>query len=73
MNKAMITFGASEVVPVYYVLFVVSSIVAGMVLYHEYNWEKGYQPYTFFLGIFLTFSGIYVINRCDRVCRVQRV
>ena len=37
LNLAMINFGASEVVPVYYVLFTFCSIVGGMVLYKEYH------------------------------------
>jgi len=37
LNLAMMHFGASEVVPVYYVLFTLGSVLGGMVLYKEYH------------------------------------
>ena len=37
LNLAMIHFGASEVVPVYYVLFTFCSIMAGVLLFKEYH------------------------------------
>ena len=68
LNLAMINFGASEVVPVYYVMFTFWSILGGMVLYKEYhqNCPEG-QPdchYTlwFLVGCAITFSGVYLIT-----------
>lgn len=68
LNLAMINFGASEVVPVYYVMFTFWSILGGMVLYKEYhqNCPEGNPEchYTlwFLLGCAITFSGVYLIT-----------
>jgi len=68
LNLAMINFGASEVVPVYYVLFTFCSVVGGMVLYKEYHQNCPDQDLPcnktlfFLLGIFVTFSGVYLIT-----------
>eukprot|EP00293_Proteomonas_sulcata_P005476 CAMPEP_0184324852 /NCGR_PEP_ID=MMETSP1049-20130417/137272_1 /TAXON_ID=77928 /ORGANISM="Proteomonas sulcata, Strain CCMP704" /LENGTH=126 /DNA_ID=CAMNT_0026646729 /DNA_START=264 /DNA_END=644 /DNA_ORIENTATION=+ len=65
---AMMHFGASEVVPVYYVLFTFCSIVAGVVLYKEYHQHCPITNpnchYTLFFigGCFVTFSGVYMIT-----------
>eukprot|EP00288_Rhodomonas_lens_P016785 CAMPEP_0177705722 /NCGR_PEP_ID=MMETSP0484_2-20121128/8855_1 /TAXON_ID=354590 /ORGANISM="Rhodomonas lens, Strain RHODO" /LENGTH=569 /DNA_ID=CAMNT_0019217159 /DNA_START=241 /DNA_END=1950 /DNA_ORIENTATION=- len=68
LNLAMIHFGASEVVPVYYVLFTFCSIVAGIVLYQEYhqhcppnNPDCHYTLY-FIFGCLVTFFGVYLIT-----------
>eukprot|EP00293_Proteomonas_sulcata_P006623 CAMPEP_0184329616 /NCGR_PEP_ID=MMETSP1049-20130417/144247_1 /TAXON_ID=77928 /ORGANISM="Proteomonas sulcata, Strain CCMP704" /LENGTH=467 /DNA_ID=CAMNT_0026651999 /DNA_START=27 /DNA_END=1430 /DNA_ORIENTATION=+ len=68
LNQAMINFGASEVVPVYYVLFTFCSIVGGMVLYKEYhqhcpdNEPNCHRTLLFFLGCVTTFSGVFLIT-----------
>jgi len=68
LNLAMINFGASEVVPVYYVLFTFWSILGGMVLYKEYHQNcpdaNPHCNYTlwFLLGCVITFSGVYLIT-----------
>ena len=67
LNLAMIHFGASEVVPVYYVLFTLSSIGGGMVLYKEFH--QHCPPHNagchftliFLLGVAITFAGVYLI------------
>lgn len=62
LNLAMIHFGASEVVPVYYVLFTFCSVVGGMVLYKEYH---NFSP-LFLVGIIITFTGVFLITFADK-------
>jgi drug/metabolite transporter (DMT)-like permease len=68
LNLAMIHFGASEVVPVYYVLFTFCSVIGGMVLYKEYHQhcppgvQYCHNTAFFLLGIVLTFTGVFFIT-----------
>lgn len=72
LNLAMINFGASEVVPVYYVLFTFCSIVGGMVLYKEYHQHcpddhpNCHHTLYFLFGCFVTFSGVFLITFADK-------
>jgi len=68
LNLAMMHFGASEVVPVYYVLFTFCSIMAGVCLFREIHQhcppgepDCHYTLY-FFGGCLVTFSGVHLIN-----------
>ena len=49
----------------YFVLFVVSSIAAGMVLYDEYNWFDAVRCVGFFVGLAVTFFGVYLVGKKD--------
>ena len=68
LNLAMMHFGASEVVPVYYVLFTFCSVVGGMVLYKEYHVhcpageEYCNNLILFLFGIVVTFAGVFLIT-----------
>jgi drug/metabolite transporter (DMT)-like permease len=68
LNLAMMHFGASEVVPVYYVLFTFCSIVAGLVLFKEYHQHcppenpACLNTIFFLAGCAVTFSGVYMIT-----------
>mmetsp|Transcript_13539 Transcript_13539/g.31161 ORF Transcript_13539/g.31161 Transcript_13539/m.31161 type:complete len:351 (-) Transcript_13539:791-1843(-) len=62
LNQAMITFGTTEVVPVYYVCFNLCSITAGMVLYHEYTFGEDWKVAVFVLGVLVTCIGVFLIN-----------
>jgi len=72
LNLAMINFGASEVVPVYYVLFTFCSIVGGMVLYKEYHQHcpdehpNCHHTLYFLIGCVVTFSGVFLITFADK-------
>mmetsp|Transcript_82738 Transcript_82738/g.221891 ORF Transcript_82738/g.221891 Transcript_82738/m.221891 type:complete len:105 (-) Transcript_82738:55-369(-) len=63
----MMSFGASEVVPVYYVMFTLASIIGGMVLYKEFdqhcpdNNPDCHYTLLFLLGCAVTFTGVYLI------------
>lgn len=72
LNLAMMHFGASEVVPVYYVLFTLGSVLGGMVLYKEYHQhcapgvEQCYNTVLFLFGIAVTFSGVFFITFANK-------
>lgn len=64
LQMAMETFGNSEVVPVYYVLFTACTVIAGAVAFKEFNpdnigaWEISF----FLLGMLCTFIGVFFIT-----------
>ena len=62
LNLAMISFGASEVVPVYYVTFTFCSVMAGVILFKEYHETSVLHASLFILGVAITFSGVYLIT-----------
>jgi drug/metabolite transporter (DMT)-like permease len=62
LNLAMISFGASEVVPVYYVTFTFCSVMAGIVLFKEYHETSALHAFLFILGVAITFGGVYLIT-----------
>lgn len=62
LNLAMISFGASEVVPVYYVTFTFCSVMAGVILFKEYHETSPLHASLFVLGVAITFSGVYLIT-----------
>jgi len=62
LNKAMMSFGASEVVPVYFVLFTLSTVCAGMVLYMEVDFGAAWRGVVFVMSIAVTFVGVYLIQ-----------
>jgi drug/metabolite transporter (DMT)-like permease len=62
LNMAMIHFGASEVVPVFYVMFTFCSILGGIILFKEFH-EHGRNYTMYFLsGCMMTFSGVFCIT-----------
>eukprot|EP00961_Rhodomonas_salina_P048320 648542-Rhodomonas_salina.1 len=63
LNEALMHFGSSVVVPVYYVVFTSITISAGMVLFLEIEFSPlavGVSVFVF--GIFLAFFGVFLIN-----------
>ncbi|KAJ4457247.1 putative magnesium transporter NIPA3 [Paratrimastix pyriformis] len=54
---ALLHYRSSEV---YYVLFTTGSILAGTILYQEFNDLTWYGTISFFLGVAVVFSGIYL-------------
>uniref|UniRef100_A0A7S3DAC4 Magnesium transporter n=1 Tax=Palpitomonas bilix TaxID=652834 RepID=A0A7S3DAC4_9EUKA len=69
LQAAMESFGNSEVVPVYYVLFTLATMGAGTIMYKEYyyphrifnEWDI-LHPVFFGLGLGVTFFGVYLIT-----------
>ncbi|KAK2163192.1 hypothetical protein LSH36_84g08064 [Paralvinella palmiformis] len=62
INQAMKKFDSTTVVPTYFVLFTVSAIVAGVVLYKEFMGLGAIKIFMFIFGCFLCFIGVYFIT-----------
>ena len=65
LNRALMNFGSSLVVPVYYIIFTSITISTGMVLFLEINFDQvghGRGVGLFVFGLLLAFGGVYLIN-----------
>mmetsp|Transcript_39929 Transcript_39929/g.93252 ORF Transcript_39929/g.93252 Transcript_39929/m.93252 type:complete len:415 (-) Transcript_39929:76-1320(-) len=62
LNAAMEKFGNTETVPVYYVLFTISTIVGSAVLYHDFVDEDRQAVSAFCGGCILTFAGVKLLT-----------
>jgi drug/metabolite transporter (DMT)-like permease len=63
LNHALMHFGASTVVPVYFVMFTSMSVAAGMLLFKEIVFDPIVQKALLFaLGLLLAFIGVYLSN-----------
>jgi len=60
INSALQRFTNSQVVPVYYVLFTLSSIVSCAILFNEFRDDL--QVFPFLCGIGQTFIGVFLLN-----------
>eukprot|EP00294_Goniomonas_avonlea_P017780 CAMPEP_0114573296 /NCGR_PEP_ID=MMETSP0114-20121206/18790_1 /TAXON_ID=31324 /ORGANISM="Goniomonas sp, Strain m" /LENGTH=119 /DNA_ID=CAMNT_0001760645 /DNA_START=253 /DNA_END=612 /DNA_ORIENTATION=- len=58
----MISFGASEVVPVYYVLFTFCSVLAGIILFKEFREPDWWHSVLFIFGCLMTLTGVIFIT-----------
>lgn len=63
LNQAMKMFDATEVVPVNYVFFTTSAIVAGIVFYQEFEGLAFLNIAMFVFGCLLSFLGVFLIAR----------
>ncbi|XP_072317505.1 NIPA-like protein 2 isoform X2 [Eucyclogobius newberryi] len=63
LNEAMKMFDATEVVPINYVFFTSSAIVAGIVFYQEFEDLALLNIFMFVFGCFLSFVGVFLIAR----------
>lgn len=65
LNKALFMFRSSQVVPLYYCMFTVSSILAGALLFNEMydQTEMALSLSMFFVGLILIFGGVWLITR----------
>ena len=61
LNKCMMCFGNTQVVPFYYCTFTTLSILGGGVVYKEFDAMTWQQGLMFGFGIVLAFSGVYLI------------
>ena len=59
---AMAHFGTSQVVPVYYVLFTLASVMGGIIMYREFTSMKAAQILAFFCSVAITFIGVYLVT-----------
>lgn len=63
LNQAMKMFDATEVVPINYVFFTTSAVVAGIVFYQEFEDLALLNIMMFILGCLLSFLGVFLIAR----------
>ncbi|XP_034089281.1 NIPA-like protein 2 [Gymnodraco acuticeps] len=63
LNQAMKMFDATEVVPINFVFFTTSAIVAGIVFYEEFEELALLNIVMFLLGCLLSFLGVFLIAR----------
>ena len=63
LNEALMNFGSSLVVPVYYIVFTSITISAGMVVFLEISFDPVVRSVLLFVaGLLLAFFGVYLIN-----------
>ncbi len=62
INRALMRYGTSQVMPVYYVLFTLASICGSVVLYHEFAVVSGTRRLIFLAGCCVTFFGVILIT-----------
>ena len=62
INRALMRYGTSQVMPVYYVLFTLASICGSVVLYHEFAVVSGTRRLIFLAGCCITFFGVILIT-----------
>ncbi|XP_075961526.1 NIPA-like protein 2 [Anarhichas minor] len=63
LNQAMKMFDATEVVPINFVFFTASAIVAGIVFYQEFEGLALLNILMFLFGCLLSFLGVFLIAR----------
>lgn len=63
LNQAMKMFDATEVVPINFVFFTASAIVAGIVFYQEFYGLALLNIFMFLFGCLLSFLGVFLIAR----------
>ncbi|KAJ3597799.1 hypothetical protein NHX12_001316, partial [Muraenolepis orangiensis] len=63
LNQAMKMFDATEVVPINFVFFTTSAIIAGIVFYQEFEGLAPLNICMFILGCLLSFLGVFLIAR----------
>ncbi|CAG05008.1 unnamed protein product, partial [Tetraodon nigroviridis] len=63
LNEAMKMFDATEVVPINFVFFTASAIIAGVVFYQEFQGLALLNIFMFLFGCLLSFLGVFLIAR----------
>ncbi|XP_019910301.2 NIPA-like protein 2 [Esox lucius] len=63
LNQAMKMFSATEVVPIHFVFFTASAVVAGIVFYQEFSGLALLNIFMFLLGCLLSCLGVFLIAR----------
>jgi hypothetical protein len=67
LNKAMMIYGNTEVVPVYYCTFTLISIIGGAVVYREFADMTVMGGIMFGMGCVCAFAGVYLITTGRKV------
>nr|XP_028592252.1 NIPA-like protein 2 isoform X1 [Podarcis muralis] len=63
LNEAMKLYGAEEVIPMNYIFFSISAIVAGAIFYQEFRGTGLLSGFMFLFGCFLSFVGVFILTR----------
>ncbi|KAG8580091.1 hypothetical protein GDO81_007133, partial [Engystomops pustulosus] len=63
LNQAMQLYNATEVVPINYVFFTTSAILAGIIFYQEFREAAILNIFMFLFGCLLSFLGVFLIAR----------
>lgn len=63
LNQAMRMYDATEVVPINFVFFTTSAVIAGIVFYQEFYGLAVLNIFMFLLGCLLAFLGVFLIAR----------
>lgn len=64
LNRAMQLYNVSDVVPVNFIFFTVSAILAGTIFYQEFYGVPFLKVFMFLFGCLLSFIGVYIISHC---------
>ncbi|NP_001089717.1 uncharacterized protein LOC734780 [Xenopus laevis] len=63
LNQAMQLYNATEVVPINFVFFTTSAILAGVIFYQEFYGASVFNILMFIFGCFLSFFGVVLISK----------
>ncbi|XP_061459727.1 NIPA-like protein 2 isoform X2 [Rhineura floridana] len=63
LNQAMKLYSEAEVIPMNYVFFTISAVVAGAIFYQEFQDASLLSGFMFLFGCFLSFVGVFIITR----------
>uniref|UniRef100_A0A8D0GBS8 NIPA like domain containing 2 n=1 Tax=Sphenodon punctatus TaxID=8508 RepID=A0A8D0GBS8_SPHPU len=63
LNQAMQLYDATVVVPINFVFFTASAILAGAIFYQEFQGVAVLSVFMFLFGCFLSFIGVFIIAR----------
>ncbi|XP_042320877.1 NIPA-like protein 2 [Sceloporus undulatus] len=63
LNQAMKLHDPGDVIPMNYMFFTISAILAGAIFYHEFQDTGLLSGFMFFFGCFLSFVGIFILTR----------
>ncbi|XP_052475148.1 NIPA-like protein 2 isoform X2 [Carassius gibelio] len=73
LNQAMKMFDATEIVPINYVFFTASAIVAGILFYEEFYGLSLIYIIMFVIGCLLAFTGVFLLARARPRIKMDRV
>uniref|UniRef100_A0A8C1UXZ9 NIPA like domain containing 2 n=1 Tax=Cyprinus carpio TaxID=7962 RepID=A0A8C1UXZ9_CYPCA len=73
LNQAMKMFDATEIVPINYVFFTASAVVAGILFYEEFYGLSLIYYIMFAIGCLLAFTGVFLIARARPRIKMDRV
>ncbi|XP_072902372.1 NIPA-like protein 2 isoform X2 [Hemitrygon akajei] len=75
LNQAMRLYNATEVVPINFVFFTTSAIIAGVIFYQEFYGAALLNIFMFLFGCMLSFLGVFLIakNREKRTADIRYI